>query len=130
MSQQMEGLQNLFVQSDVSRALIDDRIGELSKSIDRMIQRMENDGGTGPALDKIASTQERLVTVLEKNANSEAQGNVGDDAESRMRLRSIDVQLLRILEELSAGRQESTTALRGEISALTRALRDIAAQDQ
>lgn len=130
MSQQMEGLQNLFVQSDVSRALIDERIYQLSKSIDRMVQRMEHDGGTGAALDKIATTQERLVSVLEKNAHSEVHGNLGDDAESRMRLRSIDVQLLRILEELSAGRQESTSALRGEISALTRALRDIAAQDQ
>ncbi|MEM5475411.1 biopolymer transporter ExbB [Pacificibacter sp. AS14] len=130
MSLQMEGLQNLFVQSDVSRSLIDDRIDQLSKSIDRMVLRMENDGGTGPALEKIAITQERLVSVLEKNAKSETQGDLGDDAESRMRLRSIDVQLLRILEELSAGRQESTTALRGEISALTRALRDIAGQEQ
>ena len=40
-----------------------------------------------------------------------------------MRLRSIDVQLLRILEEMSAGRQESMADLRGDIAGLTRALR-------
>lgn len=34
------------------------------------------------------------------------------DAESRMRLRSIDVQMLRILEELSAGREELLLSLR------------------
>ncbi|SEK27210.1 biopolymer transporter ExbB [Pacificibacter marinus] len=130
MSQQMEALQTLFVQSEVSRSSIDERVDQLATSIDRMVARMEHDGGTGTALDQIASTQERLVTVLEKNATAHTDAGLGDDAESRMRLRSIDVQLLRILEELSAGRQESTAALRGEISALTRALRDIAGQDQ
>ncbi|MEZ5722900.1 MAG: hypothetical protein R3D59_15865 [Paracoccaceae bacterium] len=40
-----------------------------------------------------------------------------------MRLRSIDVRLLRILEEMSAGRQESLSELRGDIAALTRAIR-------
>ena len=44
------------------------------------------------------------------------------DAESRMRLRSIDVQMLRILEEISAGRQESMAELRTDISALAQAL--------
>lgn len=128
MSQQMEALQTLFVQSDVSRALIDERVDQLAKSIDRMVVRMERDGGTGIALDKMAATQERLVAVLEANAATQlsAETGMGDDAESRMRLRSIDVQLLRILEELSAGRQESTAALRGEIALLTRALHDLA----
>jgi hypothetical protein len=42
-----------------------------------------------------------------------------------MRLRSIDVQLLRILEEMSAGRQESLADLRGDISALTAAIRQL-----
>ena len=50
-------------------------------------------------------------------------GGDGIDAESRMRLRSIDVQLLRILEEISAGRQETVADLRGEIAALTRVMR-------
>ena len=48
----------------------------------------------------------------------------GIDAESRMRLRSIDVQLLRILEEMSAGRQESIGDLRNELTNLTSAIRD------
>ena len=41
------------------------------------------------------------------------------DAESRMRLRSIDVQLLRILEELAAGREETVVAMRADIAKLT-----------
>ena len=42
-----------------------------------------------------------------------------------MRLRSIDVQLLRILEEISAGRQETMADLRGDLSALTQAVRQL-----
>mgnify|MGYP000470577235 CR=1 FL=1 len=42
----------------------------------------------------------------------------------RMRLRSIDVQLLRILEEMSAGRQESLSELRADIASLTKAIRE------
>ena len=44
------------------------------------------------------------------------------DPESRMRLRSIDVQMLRILEEISAGRQETMAELRTDIAALSRVI--------
>ncbi len=44
------------------------------------------------------------------------------DAESRMRLRSIDVQMLRLLEEVAAGRQESMAELRTDLAALNRTL--------
>lgn len=49
----------------------------------------------------------------------------GLDGEARMRLRSIDVQLLKILEEMSAGRQESTAALAAAITAALRDARNI-----
>ncbi|HBZ45243.1 MAG TPA: biopolymer transporter ExbB, partial [Maritimibacter sp.] len=43
-------------------------------------------------------------------------------------LRSIDVQMLRILEEMSAGRQESMSELRHDIQSLTRAIRSLGGQ--
>ena len=54
-----------------------------------------------------------------------AEGGAHSDAESRMRLRSIDVQLLRILEELTAGRAESTADLRADLTALIAAVRHL-----
>lgn len=59
-------------------------------------------------------------------ADREAGGHAGPDAESRMRLRSIDVQLLRLLEEVAAGRQESLADLRSDLATLTRAVRKLA----
>ena len=47
----------------------------------------------------------------------------GIDAESRMRLRSIDVGLLRILEEMAAGRTEVVQDLRADMANLTKAVR-------
>jgi hypothetical protein len=63
------------------------------------------------------SAQERMIELIEAQGGSD-----GMDAESRMRLRSIDVQMLRILEEISAGRQETMSELRTDISALATAL--------
>jgi hypothetical protein len=68
-------------------------------------------------LERVAEGQVALIQKLEDN------GMDGMDAESRMRLRSIDVQLLRILEEMSAGRQESISDLRSDILNLTNAIK-------
>jgi hypothetical protein len=77
-------------------------------------------------MTRVAEGQEQLVQALQDRAASGQGGGDGMDAESRMRLRSIDVQMLRILEEISAGRQESMAELRTELGALTRALNNAA----
>ncbi|MDF0603018.1 biopolymer transporter ExbB [Psychromarinibacter sp. C21-152] len=125
MDRQMEGMREMFVQSDVSRAMVDERLGSLSESIDRMVTRLDREDASTAVLSQIADSQQRLIEVLENQA---AQGGSHVDAESRMRLRSIDVQLLRILEEMSAGRQESTVNLRQDLAVLTQAVRDLTAE--
>ncbi len=72
------------------------------------------------ALRGLAEGQERLIEAVGRQAEG---GGAHVDAESRMRLRSIDVQLLRILEEIAAGRQEALADLRNDLGALTRAVR-------
>ncbi len=125
MSAQMEMLQTLYTDAEVSRSVADQRMGELAVAVERLAQRMEAETPTlntqSEALARIAEGQERLILAL-----TGAEGGAHSDAESRMRLRSIDVQLLRILEEISAGRQESVADLRSDISALTAAIRQLA----
>ncbi|MCA3445640.1 MAG: biopolymer transporter ExbB [Rhodobacter sp.] len=120
MVEQMEALQSLYTQSDIARALVDDRLVNLAASVDRLVDRLGRDDGQKALLSRIADGQDRLAKAL---AVPEAGAHV--DAESRMRLRSIDVQLLRILEEISAGRQESIADLRGDLAALTLAVRQL-----
>jgi hypothetical protein len=119
MAGQMDGLQQMFVQSDVSRSMVDERLGQLANSIERMTHQMQHGDAENSALERVAAGQERLIAHLESHSSG---GGEGIDAESRMRLRSIDVQMLRILEEISAGRQESMAELRTDISALAQAL--------
>ena len=118
MAEQMEAMQQMFVQSDVSRSMVDERLGQLSDSIERMTYQMQHGDAENSALERVAAGQERLIAHFESLGGGEG----GMDAESRMRLRSIDVQMLRILEEISAGRQESMAELRTDISALAQAL--------
>ncbi|MDP3341187.1 MAG: biopolymer transporter ExbB [Frigidibacter sp.] len=123
MAEQMEVLQALVAQADGGRSAVDERLAMLAGSVERLARRMEGETGTAALLDRIAEGQERMIAALEAKAGADT---LGPDAESRMRLRSIDVQMLRLLEEVAAGRQESIGELRGDLAALTRAVRGLA----
>ncbi len=117
MTEQLEHVQDMFVSGENSRAIVDQRLGTLAEALNGLTRHIEANTPSAEALNRVAEGQERLLSVLEKMERSDAQ-----DAESRMRLRSIDVQLLRLLEEISTGRQETTIALRQQLERLTSAI--------
>lgn len=123
-AEQMDAMRSLLAQSEAARGAVDERIGELAVSMDRLTRQIEAEGVSTPYLIRIAEGQQQMIAALEGRPTDDGSG-AHVDAESRMRLRSIDVQLLRILEEMSAGRQESLSELRGDIAALTRAIRQL-----
>ncbi len=128
MAEQMDGLKTLYESSDASRHAIDARIATLTDSVQQLVG--QGGGGAGAPtedLARIAAGQERLIQLLEARAEQGAAvGQQGEtDGEARMRLRSMDVQLLRILEELSAGRQEMLADLRADLNQLTRAVEQL-----
>lgn len=123
---QMEVLQQLYTQADVARGVMEERVGALAAAVDRLAAGMETDrnqssrqgAALAEVMGRLAEGQERLIRAL-------AAAETGVDAESRMRLRSIDTQLLRILEELSAGRQEAVADLRSDMAGLVAAVRHL-----
>ncbi|WP_406649299.1 biopolymer transporter ExbB [Aliisedimentitalea scapharcae] len=117
MTEQMDALRHMFVQSAEGRDAVNHRLTDLVESIGRMNERQEQNEGVQLGLERVAVGQERLIELLRNQPQNE-----GLDAESRMRLRSIDVQMLRILEEISAGRQESLAELRKDIDLLVKAM--------
>jgi hypothetical protein len=123
MAAQMEQLQVLYAQSEVNRSQTDARIADLAGALVRLNEQAEAEKGQAATLTRIAEGQERMIAALAASAGT-GEGT-GADPESRMRLRSIDVQLLRILEEMSAGRQESLADLRADLAALTAAIRQL-----
>ncbi len=118
MVDQMDTLQSLFSQSEARHAETENRMGEIADVLDNLAERL-GPGQVG-ATERLAAAQERLSEVL-----SATTGESGIDAESRMRLRSIDVQLLKIFEEIGASRQDEVGALRQDLGELTAALREL-----
>ncbi|MES2334509.1 MAG: biopolymer transporter ExbB [Pseudomonadota bacterium] len=120
MAQQMEELQALQTQTEANRFHSEMKITELVTAMTKLTDRIDAEKGQAALLRRIAEGQEKLVAAL-----LDGGGGGGSDAESRMRLRSIDVQLLRILEEMAAGRQETLTDLKTDIGQLTNAIRQL-----
>ena len=117
MGEQMDSLQGMFAASSEENMAVNAKLSQLVESISDMNHRAAESQDTAVALDRVAAVQETLVEVIRTQGENE-----GIDAESRMRLRSIDVQMLRILEEMSAGRQETMVELRKDIDLLANAL--------
>ncbi len=112
----MDTMHMMMGQNEGDRTENDKRFASLAAAMEQMAQNSTANANTA-LLERVAEGQMALIQKLEDN------GMEGIDAESRMRLRSIDVQLLRILEEMSAGRQESIGDLRGDILNLTNAIK-------
>jgi hypothetical protein len=117
LNDQIDALQVMYQQSDMNRAMLDEKMGHLVDNVERLFHRLGDSGPLGETMLRVARGQEALIEALQEKTSGE-----GLDAESRMRLRSIDVQMLRLLEEVSAGRQETMAELRTDIAALGRAL--------
>ena len=113
----MDTIQMMMGQTDADREENDRKFANLAAAIEKMAQSNVTNSNND-VLERVAVGQEALIQKLDDS------GMEGIDAESRMRLRSIDVQLLRILEEMSAGRQESISDLRTDLANLTSTIKD------
>jgi lysyl-tRNA synthetase class II len=114
MSEQMEAMQLLFSKSENSRTLVDEKLSILAENLNGLTGQIGQSTPSNAALERVAIGQEKLFEVL-----SNIEKNDAADAESRMRLRSIDVQMLHLMEDLASGRQEITSAIRSELSSLS-----------
>ena len=125
---QIDSLKELVMRGEEQRMRTDGRLGSLAEVISVLAKQINNQsrgkgGGSPEVMERIASGQDRIVEAL---------GNMGEgmDAEARMRLRNIDVQLLRVLEEMSAGRQDSIAEIRQDLATLIYTLQQAITQGE
>ena len=98
---------------------------DLADVQDKFIKNIEeNRSNTNVLLESFNQSQKQIVDFLKSKETAEG----GIDAESRMRLRSIDVQMLHISEEIAVGRQEAIKAIREEIANLASSIQSNSAQ--
>ena len=120
--EQMNQLQTAYAET------AEQRVAD-SKQLERVVDAIGalNESLGERDLEWNSEAQDRLVVALEGLVR---EGASGFDAESRRRLRSMDIQVLRILEEVSAGRQESMGALRADLAELTKEIRALGQRGQ
>ena len=73
----------------------------------------------GEFLESLAHSQHRIAEALTRGSTEETTL----DAETRSRLRNIESHLLRVLEDMSVGRQDSIADLRADIAVLIETLK-------
>lgn len=116
-------LMERFLNKDQSTMAPTDR--ELAILQDKFVKVMdENKSNLENLIDNFTKSQKQLLDFLKSKESVEG----GIDAESRMRLRSIDVQMLHISEEIAVGRQEAIKAIREEIANLADSLQSTSAK--
>jgi len=132
MAESVEELHKTFIRAEDGQSDTAEKIGRLTQVMQVLSTKIGDAGGgrdDGTALRLVAEQNEMLSRIAvgqEKIADLMAAGtDEPTDAESRMRLRSIDVQLLRILEEMSAGRQDTVAELRADIATLNKSIRNL-----
>jgi hypothetical protein len=122
MAEQMEYMRRLQIEADQGRAQLDAGLAALAEAIDRLAAQSGGGNRQAMMLERVADGQDQMLAIMQQH---DQEGGPHIEAETRMRLRSIDVQVLRVLEELSAGRQETMTDLRADLATLTSAVRQL-----
>ena len=116
-------LMERFLNKDQSTMAPTDR--EFAILQDKFVKFMdENNSNLENLIDNFTKSQKQLLDFLKSKESVEG----AIDAESRMRLRSIDVQMLHISEEIAVGRQEAIKAIREEIANLADSLQSTSAK--
>ncbi|TQS73367.1 biopolymer transporter ExbB [Rhodobacteraceae bacterium] len=127
MAEQMEKLQQMFAAAETSRRQVDGSLGQMAYALetltDRLGQEVSSRAAQSEALSRMAAGQEGLVEALDTvAAYYGSDQTMQNETELRQRMRSIDEQMSRMLEEVSAGRQETMAELRNDFAAMTRAI--------
>lgn len=125
-SYQMETLQELIRTTHDRRQQTDQRLDQLTAVVERLaLAAGENQGRDGRLIEQVAYGNDKVVEVLrDLPARLKEAGDPVWDAEARMRLRNIDTQLLRIIEEMTTSRQDVVGELRSDLLGLTSTLRE------
>ena len=127
---QIETLSDLLGRNDERRegfetriAALTDTVSRLAASLDGRQQQQQID----PQM--IVRQTELLAHIAERLDRAPVSGDdddYEDDHELRARVRNIDMQLLRLLEEMAVGRQDTVAELRAELNGLSRAVMTLA----
>lgn len=128
-SDQLEKLEKLIERGEKQRQDISSQILELVNFIEKIaksdsssqIGKVTQNALNTKTLESLSNNQQSLILTLK----SQFEENESLDLETKTRLRNIDTHLARIHEEISAGRQDTITELRSDLSSLSSAIVEV-----
>jgi hypothetical protein len=119
----LESLQRTIARSEDSRGTAQNTLMALADKLSLLTDQMKAEQGL---MVKLAENQMEIRPVLQNlNNHLEAQ-ELGLDEASRSHLRNLDLYVMRLLEEMSEGRNQTVAELRSEIKLLARTIAALA----
>ncbi|MBC6441573.1 MAG: biopolymer transporter ExbB [Rhodobacteraceae bacterium] len=128
---QMETLQGLIRDTTAGWEKTDKCLVHLADVVERFAESVATTQSANVQLtEQVAYGSDRIVESLRDLSARMRQNDEVWDAEAKMRLRNIDTQLLRIIEEMISARQDVVGGLRSDILSLTSTLREAIQAEQ
>ncbi len=115
----LDNLQRTVARSEDSRVSANSTLLQLSEKLATLTDQMRAEQDL---MVRLAESQMEIKPILQRIAAASEMGGGGMDQASRNHLRNIDVYLLRLLEDLSEGRNIMTQEIRSEIKVLARTI--------
>jgi len=122
-AESLDNLQRTMQHGEEGRAQGNQRLQALVERLTLLTDQMRAEQ---QLMVKMAESQNALQGMLQRMNDQLASGSTGIDEASRQHLRNLDIQLSRLAEEASTGRQYAVQELKSEIKLLTRTIAAIA----
>jgi hypothetical protein len=123
----LENLQRTMSRGEESRIQANATLQGLVERLGTLTDQMRTEQ---QLMMKLADTQNEIRPMLARLTELANTGGFGIDETSRHHLRNVDLQMNRLLEELTTGRQVSVQELRSEIRMVARTIAAIAEEGQ
>ena len=123
----LENLQRTMSRGEESRIQANNNLLGLVERLGALTDQMRTEQ---QLMTQLAETQSEIRPMLARLTELANSGGFGIDEASRFHLRNVDLQMNRLLEELTTGRQVSVQELRSEIRMVARTIAAIAEEGQ
>lgn len=123
----LDNLQRTMARGEDGRVQANNNLNALVDRLGTLTDQMRTEQ---QLMMSLAETQQDIRPMLARLADLAAQGGFGIDETSRYHLRNLDIQMNRLLEELTTGRQVSVQELRSEIRMVARTIAAIAEESE
>jgi hypothetical protein len=123
----LENLQRTMSRGEESRIQANNNLQGLMERLGTLTDQMRTEQ---QLMMQLAGTQNEIRPMLARLTELANSGGFGIDEASRFHLRNVDLQMNRLLEELTTGRQVSVQELRSEIRMVARTIAAIAEEGQ